>query len=163
MSVLLALLLFLHVISAIVAFGPSFAFPLFGRLSRSHPQHAGFAMELAAVIERRIIIPVGLSMPVTGVAMIIVAGINPLTPWLAIAIVIYTAAILFAIFVQLPTVTAMGTALRELAGGGPPPAGAPAAPPPHIAALSERVNRGGMFLSLAVVAIVFLMVTKLSF
>ncbi len=162
-SVLLAVLLFLHVISAIVAFGPTFAFPIIGALGARNPQHGLFAVEVSEAIENRMVLPMALTMPVTGVAMIIVAGIDPTTPWLAIAIVLYVIALGYAFFIQVPTVSKFATALRDLSAAGPPPADAPAGPPPHIAALSARVARGGMILSLLVVVIVFLMVTKLTF
>jgi uncharacterized membrane protein len=162
-SPLLAVLLFLHVISAIVAFGPSFAFPIIGGLGARNPQHGAFAVDVSEAIEKRMVLPMALTMPITGVAMIIVAGIDPTTPWLAIAIVLYVIAVSYAFLVQVPAVAQFSRALHELAAGGPPPAGAPAGPPPHIAALSKKVARGGMLLSFLVVVIVFLMVTKLTF
>ena len=163
MSPLLAVLLFLHVTSAIVAFGPTFAFPIIGALGARNPQHGLFAVEVSEAIEKRMVLPMAYTMPVTGVAMIIVAGIDPTTPWLAIAIVLYVIALSYAIFIQNPTVSRFAVALRELAAAGPPPADAPAGPPPHVAALSARIARGGMLLGLLVVVIVFLMVTKLTF
>ncbi len=163
MSPLLGVLLFLHVVSAIVAFGPTFAMPIIGGLGARNPQHAAFAVEVTEAIEKRMVLPMALTMPVTGVAMIIVAGIDPTTPWLAIAIVLYVIALGYAIVVQNPTVSQFARALHELVSAGPPPADAPAGPPPHIAALSTKVARGGMLLSSLVVVIVFLMVTKLTF
>jgi uncharacterized membrane protein len=162
-SLLLAVLLFLHVISAIVAFGPTFAFPIIGALGARNPQHGLFAVEVSEAIENRMVLPMALTMPVTGVAMIIVAGIDPTTPWLAIAIVLYVIAVGYAFLVQVPAVSEFARALHELTSAGPPPAGAPVGPPPHIAALSTKVARGGMLLSGLVVVIVFLMVTKLTF
>jgi len=162
-SPLLGVLLFIHVITAIVAFGPSFAMPIIGSLGARNPQHGAFAVDVSEAIEKRMVIPVALTMPITGVAMIIVAGIDPTTPWLAIAIVLYVIALTYAIAVQTPTVTKFAAALHELSTAGPPPEGAPAGPPPHIAALSQKVARGGMLLSFLVVVIVFLMVTKLTF
>jgi len=160
---LLSVLLFLHVITAIVAFGPGFAFPLIGGLAGKHPQHAGFAVEAFELIEKRMTLPLALTMPVTGVAMILVAGINPLVPWLAIAIVLYVIALGYAILVQNPTVAELVGEMRGMAMAGPGAASASemAGPPPKIAALTAKTARGGQILSLLVVAIVFLMVTKI--
>ena len=46
---------------------------------------------------------------------------------------------------------------------GPPPAGAPAGPPPEIAATGQALTRGGQLLSVLLVLIVILMVTKPAF
>ena len=40
-------LLFLHVLGAIVAFGPTFAFPFIGALGGAEPQHANFATRVS--------------------------------------------------------------------------------------------------------------------
>jgi len=46
---------------------------------------------------------------------------------------------------------------------GPPPAGAPAGPPPEVAEVGRKLQQGGMFLTVLIVLIVILMVTKPSF
>ena len=123
----LATLLFLHVIAAIVAFGPTVAFPIIAKLGQQNPQHGLFTVELSERIETRMVIPLALTMPVTGVAMIFVAGISPFTNfWLGTAIILYTIAILYAIFVQLPAVREMAALLRQMASGPAPAAAAPA-------------------------------------
>ena len=61
------LLLFLHVIGAIIVFGPSFAFPLIASQARKAPQHGHFAALVTDAIERRIIIPGAIVQGVTGV------------------------------------------------------------------------------------------------
>ena len=97
-----------------------------------------------------------------------------------LAIVIYTIAILFAIFVQTKAVERV----IELSSGGPPPGAAaamamgaggtgavgevgaparPSGPPPHLVAAINRVKMGGIFLSIMIVTIVLLMVVKPSF
>jgi hypothetical protein len=167
---LLATLLFLHVIAAIVAFGPTFAFPVIAKLGQQNPQHGLFSVELSERIETRMVIPVALTMPVTGVAMIFVTGISPFTNfWLGTAIILYTIAILYAWFVQVPAVREMAGLLRQMAAsasGGDaagPAAGAPAGPPPRLAEVGQKINRGGQFLAVMVVVLVLLMVTKITF
>src|SRR5437016_1599044 len=67
---LFSLFLFLHVISAIIAFGPTFTFALIGAAGAKEPQHGNFGLRLAETITDRVVIPVALTMPVTGVLLI---------------------------------------------------------------------------------------------
>src|SRR5256714_8209572 len=153
-------LLFLHVLAAIVAFGPVFAFPLIGAMGGREPQHTNFSTRVALTLTERVAIPVGLTMPVTGAAIIVVAGINLAAPnyrWLGAAIVIYIVVVGFAIFVQRPAVRR----LVELTAAPPPPTAA--GPPPQLLALVRRVRAGGMAVSFGIVVILFLMVGKPGF
>lgn len=159
-------LLLLHVLGAIIAFGPTFAFPILGAMGGKEPMHANFATRVSHRVTDRLVEPVALSMAVTGVGLIWSAGIDPFAPayrWLLVAIVIYVFGVLFAIFVQRPTVIR----IIELTGGhdgAPPPApadpSAPAGPPPALAAAIAAVQRNGIVLTVVLVAIVFLMVVK---
>ena len=137
---LFALFLLLHVLGAIVAFGPALSFGAIGAFGGREPQHANFASRLGHMLSQRIVIPVGLTMPITGAAMIWIARIDLAARqnwWLGLAIVIYVIAILYAIFVQLKAVERV----IEMTSGGPPPgamagAGGPAmagGPPPGAA------------------------------
>jgi uncharacterized membrane protein len=125
--------LLLHVLAAILAFGPTFAFPLIGGMGGKEPQHANFATRVSDTISHRQVIPLALSMPVTGAAMILVAGLN-LTDrrfwWLDIAIVLYVIAITFALLVQTKNVERLIEATSGPPPGarGGPPAGAGAPP-----------------------------------
>jgi hypothetical protein len=175
---LFRLFLFLHVLGAIVAFGPALSFGLIGAFGGKEPQHSNFTMRLSDMLARRVVIPVALTMPITGAAMIFFGKIdltNPAFYWLDLAIVLYVIAILYAVFIQTPAVAK----LIELTSGGPPP-GAPAGPPvgampgatssatpgvrpgppPHIAAALKRVQQGGMLIGALIVLIVLLMVVK---
>ncbi len=100
---------------------------------------------------------------ITGVALILILGADLTSAsyrWLIGGIALYLVAILFAAFVQTPAAERM----VHLTSGGPPPgpspAGAPAGPPPEIAATAQKLQRGGMFLTVLIVLIVILMVTK---
>lgn len=159
--------LLLHVLGAIIAFGPTFAFPIIGAMGGREPMHANFASRVSHTVNDRLVEPVAASMAVTGVAMIWAAGIDVLAAenrWLLVAIVIYVFALAFALFVQRP----VGKRIIELSGGdrgapaAPPPSadGAPGGPPPALAAAVAATQRNGMILTLALVAIVFLMVVK---
>ena len=169
--------LFAHVLGAIIAFGPTFSFPIIGRFGAMERQHSNFATRLSATLSRVQLIPFAILQGITGVGLIITGNIDLLkVPWLMIAIVLYVIALGYGIFVQTPTVKRViemtsggpppGAAGAAPAGpGGGPPAGGPPAggPPPELMALIRRVQLGGLFLMALVVTIVFLMVTKPAF
>ena len=163
--------LFAHVLGAIIAFGPTFSFPIIGRLGAMERQHGNFATRVSSMLSRIQVIPFAILQGVTGVGLIVTGNIDVMkAPWLLISIVLYLIAIGYALFVQTPTVKRV----IEMTSGGPPagapggpgaggpPAGGPPAggPPPELMALVKRVQRGGMFLMALVVTIVFLMVAK---
>jgi hypothetical protein len=150
-------LLFLHVLGAIVAFGPTFAFPMIGAMGGKEPQHANFATRASHLIGNRLVLPVALTMPVTGAGMILARGIDLSARanwWLGLAIVLYLITISFAVLVQSRNVGRIVTMTST-----PPPPGA-SGPPPELRALIAKVQRGGMFIGLMVVVIVLLMVVK---
>ncbi len=160
---MLQLFLFLHVLGAIAVFGPTFAFPVIVSQAQKTPQHGPFAAAITEFIERRIVIPGAIVQGITGVALILILGADLTSPsyrWLIAGIVLYAIAILFAIFVQAKNAEKM---VHLTSGGpppGPPPAGAPAGPPPEIVEMGKKLQRGGMFVTVLIVLIVFLMVVK---
>jgi hypothetical protein len=83
------------------------------------------------------------------------------THWLALGIVLYVIAIGFAILVQSRTVEAM----IQMIENAPPPAPGtpPGPPPPAFLALAKRAQMGGIFLTVLLVMIVFLMSVKPQF
>jgi uncharacterized membrane protein len=153
-------LLFLHVLAAIVAFGPTFAFATIGGLGGKEPQHANFATRVSSTISSRLVYPIGITLPITGAAMILVLGIDLSSRaylWLDIAIVIYIVAYGYSFFVQRPIVDR----IIEMTSTPPPPGAT--GPPPELMRLVKQVQRGGMVLGILVVVIVFLMVVKPQF
>jgi uncharacterized membrane protein len=169
--------LFAHVLGAIIAFGPTFSFPIIGRLGAQERQHGNFATRLSLTLSRVQVVPFAILQGFTGVALIVTGNIDVMAkPWLLVSIVLYLVAIGYAILVQTPTVKRV----IALTSGGPPggagpgpgsapapgaagaaPGGPPAAgPPPELMRLVRRVQLGGMLLMALVVSIVFLMVTK---
>lgn len=153
-------LMFLHVLGAILAFGPTFAFPIIGAMAGREPQHANFATRATHAVGNRLVEPLAISMAVTGVGLILVTGRNLAERsnwWLGIAIVIYAIALTFSLAVQNRDVKR----IISLTSAPPPPGSS--GPPPELPPIVKRVQRGGMFLVLAVIAIVFLMVVKPQF
>ena len=152
------LLLFLHVLGAIVAFGPGFAAMVVGPMVAREPQHGNFYARTQLATNKRLVTPVALSMAVTGILMILVTpggygGLIGGRTWLAVAIVLYLIAVVFAFAWQSPN----GRKLVELTSTPPAP-GSP--PSPEIPATAGRLRIGGIVLTLLIVTIVFLMVVK---
>jgi len=161
MSPLAVIFLILHVLGAIIVFGPTFMFPVIANQARQSPQNGHFAAVLSEWIETKVVIPGAIIQGITGVALIITIGLDVTSAqwrYLIIAIVLYLIAIAYAVVVQAPAARRM----VELSGKltGPPPAGAPAGPPPEIAATAKQLQQGGKILTVLVVAIIILMVVK---
>jgi Predicted integral membrane protein (DUF2269) len=149
--------LIVHILGVIIAFGPSFAFPFMGAMLEKHPEAALYMAEVTDVIERRMVLPVAVIVPLAGTGMIYTAHIDLWhSEWLLISIVLYAAAFFFALFVQLRNGTRLVHLLRSMPPG-PPPEGA-TGPPPEIAALAKRLQIGGMYLTASVVVITILMI-----
>jgi hypothetical protein len=152
--------LYLHIAAAILAFGPTFTFPIFGAAIAKEPAHTGFALRLQERIARGMVVPIGLTVLVTGIAMILTVHINlTKTPYLGAAIVLYLIALGLSLGVLLPAVSRMIRLADAMPPGGPPP-GAPPGPPPAMVPLISRVRIVGGITSLLVLVILFLMVVK---
>jgi hypothetical protein len=150
-------LLFLHVLGAIVAFGPTFAFPFIGAMGGGEPQHANFATRVSSTLAGRLVFPIGITLPITGAAMILVRGMNLADRaywWLGLAIVLYVIAYVYSFFFQRKLVT------RVIEITSAPPAAGASGPPPELPPLVARIQRGGMGTSILLVTIIFLMVVK---
>jgi uncharacterized membrane protein len=162
LSPLATVFLFLHVMGAIAAFGPSFVLPIIAGQSRKMPSGTLFGLKLTDVIERRLIIPLGLFQALTGIGLIWTVGFDlTATHWLATGIILYVVAITFAIFIQARTVESMihvVEAMPALTPGTPP-----GPPPPEFFALGKRAQNGGIFLTVLLVLIVFFMAVKPQF
>jgi uncharacterized membrane protein len=155
---LLPYILFLHVLGAIVAFGPTFAFPIIGAMGGKEPQYANFATRVSATISERIVIPLGIFQGVTGVLLIWISGRDLFASvWLLVAIVLYVISLTYSLTVQRRHVYK----IIELTSAPPPPDAK--GPPPGLAEEVRAVQRGGILLTVLLVVIVFLMVVKPSF
>ena len=154
-----AILLFLHVAGAVVAFGPNFAFLFLGPMAAGEPEHRNFALRFQHRVATRLILPLAIFQGVTGLLLVWRIGFELLTRgWLLLAIALYLTALAISFGILLP-------ALRVLipATSGPPPVpppGAPPGPPPHIVATVRRARLGGMTNAVLILVIILLMVTK---
>lgn len=147
------LLLLIHIGGAIIGFGPTFAFAILGPMAgRAGPQGGIALLEAMVAIEHRLTIPVAaVTQPLSGIGMVLVNGYAAdffSHRWLWIAILIYIAAFYTAIFVSTPNTERMVAALKA----GPPT--------PEFAAMAARSARLGPLITIFLVTIITLMVTK---
>ena len=151
--------LFLHVMGAILAFGPTYAYSIIGAMGGREPQHANFATRVSDKIGTTLVYPLAVFQGITGLALILMSG-RDLTksPWLGVSILLYIGALAYAFTIQRNAVHRVIELTTMPAGG--PPAGAPPGPPPGLPEAVRKVQMGGMALGITIAIIVFLMVVK---
>lgn len=150
-------LLFLHVMGAILAFGPTFAYSIMGAMAGREPQHANFSARQTEAIGNRLVYPLAIFQGITGLLLIWAASIDLFAaPWLGIGIVLYAIALTYALTIQRNALLH----LIELSSTPPAP-GTP--PSPEIPVTVRKIQRGGILLGALIVVIVFLMVVKPTF
>jgi uncharacterized membrane protein len=148
--------LYLHIMGAIVAFGPSFTFPLIGFMMRQEPEHRLFALRTIEVIHHRLIVPVSLTMLVSGGGLAVVTGTSPFTPWLLASLAIYALAFYVGLRIQGPAVARM----IELGSRPPEGSGGRAVVAPEVRVLLQRSKLGRHILTVSLFTIVALMVWR---
>lgn len=154
MSQFVPFLLFLHVMGAILAFGPTFAYSIMGAMAGREPQHANFSARQTQAIGNKLVYPLAIFQGVTGVLLIMATSLDvQKQTWLGLGILLYAITLTYALTIQR-------NALHHLIAltSTPPAPGSP--PNPEIRATVKKIQRGGIFLGLMIVVIVFLMVTK---
>ncbi len=150
------LFLYLHIGGVIIAFGPSIAFPFLAAKAAQEPEHGNFVLRASKWISPKVVEPGAVFVFLTGVGLIVTRGYNPLEDrWVGLAIVLFIITFAFANLIQIPTLRKM-IALTD----GPPAADAPPGPPPGFVDLSEKAARGGMFMTVMIFVLLFLMVFK---
>ena len=186
MSDFVPLFLTIHILTAIVAFGPNFGMPFIALMAAKEPQHGLFALRLTERITKRLVLPLALTMPISGGLLVWSESIDlAQTHWLLLAIGLYVVVVAFALGIQVRTVERLIEIASHMTSGGPvlaagpgaelagPDVTAPAAPGAataraskyanpgaEMAALAARARNGGFFLMLMVVIIVSLMSGK---
>jgi uncharacterized membrane protein len=153
-------LLLIHVISAIAGFGPTFAFSVIGAMGGAEPQHANFATRVSERLTTRFVYPAAVVQLVTGFAMILIVPFdltNRAFFWLDIAIVLFVINLSYSYLVAHPRVER----IIEMTSAPPPPGAS--GPPPALLELVGSVQRGGIFMTVMLLAIIFLMVVKPQF
>jgi uncharacterized membrane protein len=147
-------LLLVHILGALIGFGPTYAFAVLGPLSGKleGPQSLGVLKGILA-IERKLVIPIAtLVQPLTGVLLIFASHRNENfldNEWLWISILLYIATYYTAVFVQTPALEK----LVHMAESGE-------AGSEEFLATVKKTQKFGPLITLALTAIVFLMITK---
>lgn len=67
---MLALLLFLHVAGAVLAFGPTYGFLFLGPMAAAEPSHRNFALRFQQRVATRLITPLAVFQGVTGLLLV---------------------------------------------------------------------------------------------
>jgi uncharacterized membrane protein len=152
-GLLIAILLLIHVAGAIIGFGPTFTFAILGPMAgKAGPQGGMALLEGMHAIEKKLTVPVAVvTQPLSGLALIFVAGYNVnffSHYWLWIGIILYAIAFNLAIFGQNKRLERM----IELAKAGPPT--------PEFVATAKTVAQIGPVVTVLLVVIIILMVTK---
>ena len=146
-------LLFLHIMASIVAFGPTFVFPVIMGMARKDPQHLAFGAKVIHAISSKVTKLGAIAAGILGVLLILAADLSLSdNPWLLISLLIYMIAIVFSIVVQGPNSEKMVELLSATTPGEAPSA--------EIADLGKRLQMGGTMLGVAVIILVVLMVYK---
>lgn len=161
----LDLLLFLHILCAIVGFGAVTLNGLYGVESRKRPGPGGLAVMEANFRVSKVGEYFIYAVFVFGI-LLVVGGPSPsdtfAEPWLSTAMLLYIIGIGISHGVMIPTERKMIGLAREMVEAGPPPEGA-AGPPPQAAqmeALGKRLGTFGPILNVLLVVILALMVFK---
>ncbi|HYU57629.1 MAG TPA: DUF2269 family protein [Actinomycetota bacterium] len=113
------LVLFSHVALSIVAFGPTFVFPIWLALARrAGPSAPPFAVHAVITIAERLLVPLAILVPATGIALIAETRTDWLhTGWLLASMALYALAFGVATALGLPN----ARRILALSEGGPDP------------------------------------------
>lgn len=147
-------LLAIHVLGAVFIFGPTVAYSFIGARAQKQGAPVAWAIGTIEFIENKWVNPLALTLQPLSGALLIINGKNQWNPfesygrWLLAGIILYIIAIGFAIFVQGANAK-KALHLAEANQFGP-----------EFGALMKKVAMGGQFLTVLLIAIIVLMVTK---
>jgi uncharacterized membrane protein len=146
-------LLFLHITGALLAFGPTFAFPItLGGMAKV-PGEAALALYRSVLtINSKMVVPLMVIQPLTGALLVFESGRNETffqREWLWIASALYLVLLGLVVFVDRPA----GLKLVAMMEKGE-------TADPGYEAARDRQNKLGMSLGMLVLAILVLMVFK---
>ena len=153
MSAAYDLLQFLHVLFAIVAVGFNISYSVWlARAARDPTEQRLYVLRGIKVLDDRLANPAYGLLLVTGLWMVAISPLEITTPWILISLILWALVIGLGLFAYTPALRAQARALESEG---------PDSETYRRADLRQRVI--GIGLSVPVVAIVFLMVTKPTF
>lgn len=147
-------LLTLHIFGAIAGLGVTFAFPFVGAMARKPGAPVEWFLKLVGTLsDKWVTIFTALVIPGTGAGLIITSKglwdpFESRNRWLLTALILYTIAFAFAELIQRKNGMKAVTMAEAKQFG------------PEFGALMKKVAMGGQFLTVLLVTIIILMVTK---
>ena len=150
--------LYIHILSAVVAFGPSFSIPIMAAwIQKNDPSANPYLIRMANVLGTRQSAPATILLLLSGIGLILVGKVPLGQLWLAVSIGLYLIAFLVGILVQRPASIRMIRLMRgDVEGMNIPEGGA-------MHALMKEVGRSrivGTILLLFFLTILALMIWK---
>ena len=135
---------FLHIVTAIAGFGPTFAYPMFGAIAKRRQGVAGEAISAATLDVGKKLEYAIYAVPVFGILLVLMSEdfYEFSQEWISIAFVLYIAGLVVSLGFHQPNLRAMNALQQQLLAGPPPGAGGP---PPQVAELEARGKKAGMF------------------
>lgn len=151
------LFLFLHVLGAIAAVGPTLTYGLLAFLGERHgPAHRAFALDAIGWIDRHLATPAFILQAGTGSALIFLARWRFLqTAWLLTGVAIYALVALIAVTVYAPLVRRQRALAHELAAHPDDPTLAD-----RYREVARRSRNLGLLVAVLTLGIVYFMVAK---
>lgn len=143
------LLVFVHVLSAVVALGSNFTYSIWLSRARRNPEHLAYVLRTVQAIDNRVANPAYGLLLLTGLAMI-AWGPHAITErWIISSLVLYAVAIVLGIGFYTP---ALRRQIAAAETSGPES--------PEYQRAARRGTTVGVLVSVIVLAILFLMVVK---
>ncbi len=150
------LFLFLHVLGAVTALGPTLTYGLWGRRAEeAGGEVRAFALRTISWVDRRLATPSYVAQLVTGLVLVWLLRLDLLgTPWLLASLVLYAGVVVFAVALYAPTFRRQRDLAARLAEDDDP------ALAPEYRAVAARATRYGLVAVALTLAILYLMVAK---
>lgn len=148
--------LFLHILTAILAFGTAMlAFPFIGKFAEKESTHINFAFRLSYAMGRYGVTPLALATFGFGIVLLVLGGWNPLTEeWLLISIILFLITVVDSQVMTLPTVKRLAEVTAS------PTQGATGTLSTDVERLVRKVKIGGTTSAVLLTTITLLMVWK---
>lgn len=137
------LLLFLHILSAIIGFGSTFVWPMLGAKSRELPPDQALALNrMVAGAGKVLTTPFTIATGITGILLVLSSdGLYEFSqPWVSMGLTAWILGAGIALGLHEPNLKAMLALQEEMVASGPHQG-----PPPQVAELQERGKKAGMF------------------
>jgi len=139
----------IHVLLAITALGTNITYGLWFTRAAREPEHLAFTLRGIKLLDDRLANPAYGLLLITGGVMVGLGKIPWTTPWLLTSLILYVIAVALAAASYTPTLRRQ---IAALAAGGANSA--------EYQQLAARGTRIGILISILIVVIVFMMVTK---